>query len=251
MRCKHNDMTMSPLFYKLSSMILLDCHAHTRIYSSCSRLAPDELCSLALQRGLTGQVITEHRHQWPENDLDELRAAFPALRIYGGVEYTLQEGYDVVCITGPIRLDLPPYPHLEGLYRGIAPYSGQIFTFVAHPYRYRDNTPAELEEILTVVDAIEMNSVNILRNNEILFKGKYIPLNQSCYDAAQSRFHLKALYNTDSHRPTSVAAIANSLDLPELPESTGELIRVLRSEPIREWQDPDLIREHLDSYLVK
>lgn len=227
--------------------MLLDCHAHTSLYSSCSRLTPVELCTLAQQRGLHGQVITEHRRHWPESDLDALRAAFSGLRIYGGIELSLQEGYDVVCITGPIHLDIPLLPNLDDLRHALAPCSGEIFSFVAHPFRFRDDLPPELEDILSVVDGIEMNSVNILRNNALRVNNSLAPRNRKRYERARHRFELIPLYNTDTHRATSVGCIANSLDVDELPASCMALAELLRKNEPRQWQNTTLLEQHLKS----
>lgn len=228
-------------------MMLLDCHAHTSLYSSCSRLTPLELCTLAQQRGLQGQVITEHRRHWPEEELDVLRAAFPGLRLYGGVELSLREGYDVVCITGPIRLFVPVFPDVDDLRRAIAPCRDETFCFVAHPFRYHDDMPPELEDILSVVDGIEMNSVNILRNNAVRKKDCFTPRNRARYEEARRRFALTPLYNTDTHKSTSVASIANCLDVGELPASSASLARLLRNNEPRQWQNVELLEKHLQS----
>jgi len=43
--------------------------------------------------GLTGVVITEHDWLWSEDELDELRAASPAMQVYAGVEVSAHEGH--------------------------------------------------------------------------------------------------------------------------------------------------------------
>jgi hypothetical protein len=228
--------------------MLLDCHAHTSLYSSCSRLTPVELCTLAQQRGLHGQVITEHRRHWPEADLDVLRAAFPGLRLYGGIELSLQEGYDVVCITGPIRLAVPVFPDVDDVRRAMDSCREEIFCFVAHPFRYHDEMPPELEAVLSVVDGIEMNSVNILWNNAVRKKDCFTPRNRARYEEARRRFGLTPLYNTDTHTSTSVASIANRLEVVALPESSAALARLLRDNEPQQWQNVELLQNHLQSF---
>src|SRR4029453_17761332 len=65
-------------------MMSFDLHMHTRRYSPDSEIDPFELVRRAKEIGLDGIVITEHDRLWPEDELEELRAAAPGLVVLGG-----------------------------------------------------------------------------------------------------------------------------------------------------------------------
>ena len=226
----------------------IDCHTHTTRYSSCSILHPKELCALAVGRGLDAVVITEHGRQWGQDELALLRADFPDLAIFSGVEISLREGYDVICLTGDTLLDLPQFPTLSCLKRAISPHRSMIFTFVAHPFRFRNFMTPELAEILKTVEGIEMNSVNILKRAPHVNEGRYRAHNAALYDEARKRYGLVPLFNSDAHAPQGVATIANELPGPNAPRDCAELAALLRAAPPQEWQNPQQIEEALDRY---
>ena len=75
-----------------------DLHLHTSRHSPDSVIDPFELLDRARAAGLDGVVITEHDYLWPEDELDELRAAAPDLVVLSGVEVTGAAG--TCCATG-------------------------------------------------------------------------------------------------------------------------------------------------------
>ena len=82
-----------------------DLHMHTARHSPDADSDPFELVRAALKAGLDGIVITEHDFLWPEEELEELRAAAPQLVILAGVEVTGRGG-DMLCygVTDPLAL---------------------------------------------------------------------------------------------------------------------------------------------------
>ena len=70
----------------------LDLHMHTRRHSPDSVTDPFELLRSATAAGLDGIVITEHDYWWPDEELEELRAAAPELVILAGIEVTGRGG---------------------------------------------------------------------------------------------------------------------------------------------------------------
>jgi len=218
----------------------IDCHTHTRAHSDCSVLEPDMLCQLALERGLDGVVITEHRVQWPAADIRALRKRHPSLRVYAGMEVSLLEGYDVVLIS-EARLPSFGFPTLGQLDKALAPIRDEVFCFVAHPFRYTDELPDQLAAIMEYVDAIELNSVNIMRNNATRENGSFLPRNFRLYEQASRRFGLKPVFNTDCHHPAAVAAVANDLGGQKLPFGEGELVECLQRAKPAQYQNPGLL----------
>jgi len=72
----------------------IDLHVHTSRYSPCSRLDPGRLISQAVKVGLDGVVITEHHHQWSQEELDTLvsRSDAPWFLLLSGFEYSSTKG---------------------------------------------------------------------------------------------------------------------------------------------------------------
>lgn len=220
----------------------IDLHTHTRAHSSCSLLSPDHLCELALIRGLDGLAITEHHHQWRAKPLRKLEKKYPGLKLYSGVELSLQEGYDLVCLCDPGKNLNLPFPSLNQVLSVIRKYRQEVFLFVAHPFRYSDEITPELESILRVADGIEMLSVNTLRHNQERIDGRYQAHNQHIYEQARREFDLIPLYNSDAHFQESVGSVSNILDCPSLPENETELAALLRQTTPVEHQAPELLQ---------
>jgi hypothetical protein len=80
---------MNP-YGKWKRNMFIDLHVHTRQYSGCSYINPEELIERACLAGLQGLVLTEHGILWPADKLDGLRqgAASRGLLILAGQEIT-------------------------------------------------------------------------------------------------------------------------------------------------------------------
>lgn len=74
--------------------IKIDLHLHTSRYSHDSKLPAEKLVAQAVRRGLDGVVITEHHHQWDEEELRELveDSGAPGFVCLAGFEYTSAKG---------------------------------------------------------------------------------------------------------------------------------------------------------------
>ncbi len=185
----------------------IDCHVHTARHSACSDIDPAQACRLALARGLSGLVFTEHHHQWEECELECLRQDFPGLGLYTGVELTLAEGHDMIVITDAVRVN-----HLE-------PRAKPLFEWA---------------------DGIEVLSVNILKTGWEWREGRCLPDNARLYQSAATRFGLTPIYTTDAHRDFVIGSIASDLPGPA-PQDTDALVALLRRETPQEFQDRSLL----------
>jgi histidinol phosphatase-like PHP family hydrolase len=223
---------------------------HTSRYSACSIATPQRICELAVQRGLDAVVFTEHQLQWLKPELSQLRGANPELRIYSGVEVSLAEGYDVVVICENQSLHFPFAIKFKELLEELSYLRSPYFTFVAHPFRYHSARPSELEMILSQVDGIELNSVNILRGQAHKKKDKFLPLNTRAYLQAQEEYGLIPLFNSDAHADYSVGAIANFVDWSALPKDELQLAKLLKKGQLEEYQNPELLKKALGPSLV-
>src|ERR1035437_2852638 len=68
----------------------VELHAHTVRYSQCATLTASELVMSLIEQGYDAVYMTEHDAVWPEEDLAYLRRKFPWMRIFGGVERTIE-----------------------------------------------------------------------------------------------------------------------------------------------------------------
>ncbi len=75
-------------------MLRFDIHLHTSRYSADSVIDPDVLIPRAVKAGLHGVVITEHHHQWSQEELNALMddAQAPGFVCLSGMEYTTARG---------------------------------------------------------------------------------------------------------------------------------------------------------------
>jgi predicted metal-dependent phosphoesterase TrpH len=53
--------------------MIFDLHLHTRIYSDCSFINPEDLIRRAVEIGLDGIALTEHGMRWPDEKFEDLR----------------------------------------------------------------------------------------------------------------------------------------------------------------------------------
>ncbi len=53
--------------------MIFDLHLHTRNYSDCSFINPEDLICRAVEIGLDGLALTEHGMRWPDDKFDDLR----------------------------------------------------------------------------------------------------------------------------------------------------------------------------------
>jgi predicted metal-dependent phosphoesterase TrpH len=184
-----------------------DLHMHTRRYSQDAVSDPFDLVKAARAAGLDGIVITEHDVLWPEDELEELRAAVPGLVILGGVEIT-GTGGDVLCYGVTDVSTLPrgiPWPELC---REVHGQGGAAIA--AHPNRWGQPFEKIVRDEEPELDGIEVMSNNMepelrARAAELLIR---FP-------------HFAQLGNSDSHEPATVgccytdfaAEIRSSADL--------------------------------------
>lgn len=138
--------------------MLIDLHVHTSRYSPCGKSSPEDMMRRAVEIGLDGVVLTEHNVVWPEDEAAALQAQFPLVRIYRGIEVTVDTGdhYLVYGLTDPAAFE-NKMPSAQLMRRVRAAGAAAV---LAHPYRYGPDVPDTLED--HPVDAIEIHSNNIL-----------------------------------------------------------------------------------------
>jgi predicted metal-dependent phosphoesterase TrpH len=139
-------------------MMSFDLHMHTRRYSPDSEIDPFELVRRAREIGLDGIVITEHDKLWPEDELEELRAAAPGLVVLAGVEVSGRNG-DLLCYGVSDLAELRRGMAWGDLCREVRRQGGAAVA--AHPYRWGQNFDALLAEEQPDLTGLEMMSNNM------------------------------------------------------------------------------------------
>jgi predicted metal-dependent phosphoesterase TrpH len=139
-------------------MMTFDLHMHTRRYSPDSEIDPFDLVRRAREIGLDGIVITEHDRLWPEDELEELRAAAPGLVVLGGVEVTGLGG-DLLCYGVTDLADLRRGLPWGDLCREVRRQGG--VAVAAHPYRWGQDFDGLIRDQQPDLGGLEMMSNNM------------------------------------------------------------------------------------------
>jgi hypothetical protein len=223
-------------------VIKIDLHTHTRRYSRCSVLSPDELCRIALDCGLDAIALTEHQYQWTADEVAELQGRYPPLKLYVGVEISCADGRDYVA------LGLEPGYHPAGWYPAQMPYAQLqalldanpgAFCFVAHCFRYSEDDSG-LDE--RRIDGIEIGSYNTLARPQPP-DGPAAIVRHERYLEWQRKKGWIALYNSDGHAEKMIGTFYNVIETRDgLPDDELALGRLLRCGQVRGYQDEARIR---------
>ena len=138
--------------------MLIDIHVHTSRYSDCAHATPEEMVEAAIAAGLDAVVLTEHHVLWPAREIRVLRAAYPRLRIFRGIEITSDGGRaDILAYGVPderiLKRDLRPDEAMRRI------HNAGGAAVLAHPFRLAPHIPAEF--LIAPPDAYEARSLNM------------------------------------------------------------------------------------------
>jgi predicted metal-dependent phosphoesterase TrpH len=139
-------------------MMKFDLHMHTRRYSPDSEIDPFDLVRRAREIGLNGIVITEHDRLWPEDELEELRAAAPGLVVLGGVEVSGRNG-DLLCYGVTELSELRRGMAWGDLCREVRRQGG--VAVAAHPFRWGQDFERLIADEQPDLAGLEMMSNNM------------------------------------------------------------------------------------------
>jgi predicted metal-dependent phosphoesterase TrpH len=181
--------------------VLIDLHVHTKRYSECSHIDPLELVEEAVRVGLDGLVLTEHHHQWDEEELDALRRAsgHPDFVLLSAMEYTSEEGDILIYGIAPeLANEYPPYEPAREVAAWVRRMGGVCI--VAHPTRAGFGFNGSIREI--PFDAIEVRSVNLQ------------PHEQQMARRLAGQLGRPGVAASDAHRLEDVGAYATAFDGP-------------------------------------
>lgn len=222
----------------------IDCHFHTSRLSPCSLISPERACELALDRGLDALLITEHNQYWDEQELMNIQATFPGIKLYAGIEIALAEGYHVVAVGPRLVQGFVPILSLGELKALAHDHRDNLFLFVAHAFRYDPVPLPALHRILQYCDGLEMSSINILRGHLEGNNPSLPPDNHPMYLQHLHKYNLIPVFNTDGHDEAAVGCIANELDIPTPPEDEASLAHLLKTRPSVQFSNSRLLSAH-------
>lgn len=204
--------------------MLIDLHVHTDRYSLCGRSSPEAMIERAAAVGISALVFTEHNVHWPADELAQLQAAYPAVRLYCGTELTSDEGDDFLVYGLTDRSVVGAGMTAENILQ--TAHSQGAAVVLAHPYRYRDAVPDAVFE--HGIDAVEIMSTNIY--------------NYSHRRAVALATALGAVTTaaSDGHHIDMLGLYA--LEIDHLPEDEHTLADCIRSGEMGLWIDSERIR---------
>jgi predicted metal-dependent phosphoesterase TrpH len=138
----------------------IDHHIHTSRHSPDSTIDPVKLVNRASEIGLDGVVITEHDYQWQADELAELAAREPQVRVFSGAEISAREGHFLVYGL-PSLEEAPPGILVRDLIEVVRRHNAAIVA--AHPFRWEQPFDQIVLEHGPAFDALELVSNNVDR----------------------------------------------------------------------------------------
>lgn len=137
-----------------------DIHIHTRDFSPCSLLYPEEMVECAIASKLNGVVITEHHYRWTDLQIKDLkkRVSCNGLVILSGAEITTDAGDLLVFgVPGEVIARWEQFVPVEEVIQNVEYHSG--LCIAAHPTRSYHHFDERLEKL--PIPALEVLSVNM------------------------------------------------------------------------------------------
>ncbi len=141
----------------------VELHAHTIRHSPCAILTASDLLMSLIEHEYDAVYITEHDALWPEEDLDYLRKKFPWMRIFGGLERTVDGCHVLVLGTSDTK-----YLQMTDAQSVIAAARADgHLTVLAHPFRWEGAEKLLAAGVLP--DALEWRTPNHTEENRAQF----------------------------------------------------------------------------------
>jgi len=159
----------------------VELHLHTTRYSGCAINTPEEMMIRLVEAGYDAVFITEHSEVWCDEEIDDLQAEFPFVRVFTGMELSFGEQHLLV-----LGSNDPAYLRMDSEADVLARAAQDgCLTVLAHPYRYTGGA-AMLEYDLRP-DALE------------LFTNNHAPQNAERARATAEYLGLRLVNAGDSH----------------------------------------------------
>ena len=136
----------------------VELHLHTSRYSACSQNTPAAMMERLIQTGYDAVFITEHNAVWSEDEIAQLQAGFPEIKILPGVELsTGAQGVQHILVLGTTDSEYIELHDVEEIIRKAR--KDECLTVLAHPFRWAGGAEI-LEAGRLLPDAIECLSGN-------------------------------------------------------------------------------------------
>jgi predicted metal-dependent phosphoesterase TrpH len=169
------------------------------------------LLERACEVGLDGVVITEHDYQWHGDELAELAALAPSLRVFSGAEISAREGHFLVYGL-PSLEQAPPGILVRDLIEVVRRNNAAIVA--AHPFRWGQPFDQIVAEHGPAFDALELVSNNVDRQTRASTR------------ALLRDFPMGATGSSDAHELDVLGCYFTKF--PSRIESTSEFVAALR-----------------------
>lgn len=131
----------------------VEIHSHTQEFSPCSSMPLKELVGAAEMCGYDALFITDHGKIWSPSEIADAQALCDRMRIFPGIEITLQGGYDVLVLGAQDeayeKMDTPDEVFAKAC-------ADDCLTVLAHPFRWHDTLPP----FCSLSDAVEVYTCN-------------------------------------------------------------------------------------------
>jgi predicted metal-dependent phosphoesterase TrpH len=202
-----------------------DLHVHTKRYSPCSNIDPEQVIAAARARGLDGIALTEHSRLWTREQIDELRAATECtdFSILVGAEIRVGPGgnrtSDLLVFGCP---SLPPEPSpIDRACRAVRDRQGIVIA--PHPYAGPIGIGEEVYS--TVLDGIEVYNYR--------YRGR---LASRLAEHAWLQLGVAGVASSDAHELGEIGRFCTEFDAPIANER--DLIEAILSQRCRPRRKP-------------
>ncbi|MGI6363208.1 MAG: PHP domain-containing protein [Bacillota bacterium] len=203
----------------------VDLHVHTSKYSPCGVSSPEEMVGAAIASGLDAIVLAEHDYMWDEAELADLQGRFPGIKIFAGIEVSIDAAEHIVVIGVPDRQLFAPFMAPADVIAAVRQHQGAAV--LAHPFRWRPEVRRDILEVR--LDAVELYS-NSIRN--------YM---QQPIRSLLQKLQLPHVASSDGHHTRQLGLYA--IDLPRPAQDDKELARMIRRGCFNIWANPERIKD--------
>ncbi|ADV61421.1 PHP domain protein [Isosphaera pallida ATCC 43644] len=176
----------------------IDHHFHTTLHSPDSAMTPEAMIDRAVELGLDALIVTEHDHQWSQEELAEINQRSRGILVLSGVEVSAREGHFLVYGL-PDLADVGVGITLKELLE-VARRRGAAVV-AAHPYRWGQDFERIAREFNDQLDALELASKNVDQHTRFLVERDL------------KRFpHLGCTGSSDAHHVNELGCYYSELD---------------------------------------
>jgi predicted metal-dependent phosphoesterase TrpH len=179
----------------------------------------------AIACGLDAIVLAEHDYMWQEEELADLQGRFPEIKIFSGVEVSIDVAEHIVVIGVEDRQLLSPFMAPADLVAAVCSHRGAAI--LAHPFRWAPSVRKDIQDVQ--LDAIEIFS-NSIRNY----------MQQPIRDL-QRKLRLPFVASSDGHHTKQLGLYA--IDLQHPAQDGKDLARMIRHGQFSILTNPQRIDE--------